>query len=98
MKKLTSLSLAVTLLCGAAWSQADTLSVPIGQQAGASASQLPSNGTSSAQVAQRHGQPTTRHPAVGQPPISRWDYPGFSVYFEHDKVIHSVRQHQPRTQ
>ena len=28
--------------------------------------------------------------AVGQPPITRWDYPGFSVYFEHDRVLHTV--------
>ena len=29
-----------------------------------------------------------------QPPITRWDYPSFSVYFEHDKVIHAVAKHQ----
>ena len=29
-------------------------------------------------------------PAVGNPPISRWEYPGFVVYFEHEHVIHSV--------
>jgi hypothetical protein len=23
-------------------------------------------------------------------PITRWDYPQFSVYFEHDRVLHSV--------
>jgi hypothetical protein len=27
---------------------------------------------------------------VGKPPISRWEYPGFIVYFESDHVIHSV--------
>jgi len=27
---------------------------------------------------------------VGKPPISRWEYPGFVVYFEHEHVIHSV--------
>ena len=32
----------------------------------------------------------TKVPAVGKPPISRWEYPGFVVYFEHDHVIHSV--------
>ena len=40
------------------------------------------------------GAPSRRHAAVGQPPITRWDYPGFSVYFEYDKVINSVRQHK----
>jgi len=37
------------------------------------------------------GEPTQRYPAVGAPPISRWDYPGFVVYFENDRVVHAVR-------
>ena len=39
--------------------------------------------------------PTTEHPSVGNPPITRWDYREFSVYFEHTHVINSVRHHQP---
>jgi hypothetical protein len=31
-----------------------------------------------------------RHPTVGAPPITRWDYNGFSVVFEKDRVIDSV--------
>jgi hypothetical protein len=27
---------------------------------------------------------------VGDPPISRWVYDHFTVYFEYDKVLHSV--------
>jgi hypothetical protein len=27
---------------------------------------------------------------VGAPPITRWDYPNFSVFFEGDRVIHAV--------
>jgi hypothetical protein len=46
-------------------------------------------------VTQRFGEPSKRHTAVGQPPITRWDYPGFSVYFEYDRVIDSVRQRRP---
>jgi len=41
-------------------------------------------------VEARFGQPANRHSAVGQPPITRWDYPGFAVYFEHQYVIHAV--------
>jgi hypothetical protein len=37
------------------------------------------------------GAPDERHAAVGNPPITRWDYPGFVVFFEHDRVIHAVR-------
>ena len=29
-------------------------------------------------------------PALGNPPITRWDYPQFSVYFENDRVLHTV--------
>ncbi|MBF0673706.1 phosphodiesterase [Pseudomonas sp.] len=76
-------------------SLADTLSVPVGQQ-GTAAQSLPKQGETQHSVKQRFGQPDQQHPAVGQPPISRWDYPGFSVYFETDRVIDSVRQHQPR--
>ncbi|HTV52634.1 MAG TPA: hypothetical protein VME21_15705 [Steroidobacteraceae bacterium] len=36
------------------------------------------------------GAPTTRHAAVGDPPITRWDYPSFAVFFERDIVIHAV--------
>ena len=42
------------------------------------------------QVASKFGAPATKVPAVGKPPISRWEYPGFIVYFEHEHVIHSV--------
>lgn len=38
----------------------------------------------------RYGAPTTRYEAVGKPPITRWDYPTFIVYFEGDRVIHAV--------
>jgi hypothetical protein len=27
---------------------------------------------------------------VGDPPITRWEYPGFVVYFEHHLVVHTV--------
>ena len=32
----------------------------------------------------------TAMPPSGKPPITRWDYDGFSVYFEHQHVIHAV--------
>jgi hypothetical protein len=50
----------------------------------------PGRGTTMHAVEQRFGQPAQRHATVGQPPITRWDYPGFSVFFEKDRVIHSV--------
>ena len=50
----------------------------------------PTRGMTMDQVASKFGAPATKVPAVGKPPISRWEYPGFIVYFEHEHVIHSV--------
>ena len=50
----------------------------------------PERGTTQAQVESKWGAPTSKVAAVGEPPISRWEYPGFTVYFEHDRVIHAV--------
>jgi hypothetical protein len=51
---------------------------------------LPGNGLTMAEVEQRFGSPTERAPAVGEPPITRWTYDDYSVYFEHELVIESV--------
>ncbi len=51
---------------------------------------LPSNGLDKQEVEQRYGVPNERHAPVGEPPITRWVYDGYSVYFEHDLVIESV--------
>jgi hypothetical protein len=50
----------------------------------------PNRGMSMSAVEAKFGQPANRHNAVGEPPITRWDYPGFSVYFERQFVIHAV--------
>ncbi len=52
--------------------------------------QLPANGQSEADVITEYGSPTARHEAVGDPPITRWDYANYSVYFEYDLVLFSV--------
>ena len=56
----------------------------------------PRNGITMTQVRQQYGSPVTEHPAVGEPPITRWDYEGYSVFFEHDLVLHSVIHHQAK--
>jgi hypothetical protein len=50
----------------------------------------PSRGMTMHAVETKFGAPQERHGAVGEPPISRWDYPGFKVFFEKDRVIHAV--------
>ncbi|MCJ8167709.1 phosphodiesterase [Atopomonas sediminilitoris] len=80
------------LLSSAAHAQ--SLSIPLGQQGDALVNS-PSRGQSPSQVLEQFGLPQAQHPAVGSPPITRWDYPHFSVYFEHQHVINSVLKHQP---
>jgi hypothetical protein len=50
----------------------------------------PERGSTMTTVERKFGAPVTRHPTVGAPPITRWDYAGFSVFFERDRVIHAV--------
>ncbi|HLQ85481.1 MAG TPA: hypothetical protein VK110_04945 [Salinisphaeraceae bacterium] len=51
---------------------------------------LPRRGTSMQQVLARHGEPQTRHAAIGEPPITRWDYAKYSLYFERNLLLHAV--------
>ena len=53
----------------------------------------PTRGMSMANVEREFGQAEQTSSAVGEPPIIRWDYPTFIVYFEHNTVIHSVVPH-----
>ena len=50
-------------------------------------------GLTKSDVEQRYGRPNERRAPVGEPPISRWLYDDYSVYFEHDLVIESVLNH-----
>lgn len=75
--KLTALTLAITL-----W-------VPLA----ASATEVPARGMSQQQVRERFGAPRQVQPPVGQPPITRWHYPDFTVYFENQRALHSVMEH-----
>ena len=61
--------------------------LPVG---GSAPSALPANNVTMASVIEAFGEPSRRAPAVGEPPITRWYYPAFTVYFEHDRVITSV--------
>jgi hypothetical protein len=70
----------------------DTLLVKSVDAAQPTSTERPARGTSMASVETRFGPPATRSNAVGQPPITRWDYADFAVYFEYDHVVHSVRR------
>jgi hypothetical protein len=79
---------AAPLLAGP--SRAETIAVEDGIAVKESDVATPTRGMSMDQVATKFGAPVAKVPAVGKPPISRWEYPGFIVYFEHEHVIHSV--------
>lgn len=51
---------------------------------------VPTRGMDMANVRNVFGEPGQEHGPVGDPPITRWDYNGYSVFFEHDKVLHTV--------
>ena len=86
------------LLCGCAAASAavaDTVVVNDQVQVRQSQLQVPKRGLTMSQVEKQFGAPVTRHPTVGggsphQPPITRWDYTGFSVIFERDRVVDAV--------
>jgi hypothetical protein len=69
---------------------AETIVVDDQVQIRDSGTEKPKRGITMTQVEAKFGAPVTKHDAVGAPPITRWDYAGFSVFFEHDRVIHAV--------
>jgi len=76
-------------MCAAA--SAETLQMGSGENAAIfEQAGKPTRGMTQARVEQQYGSPTAKQSAVGDPPITRWDYAGFVVFFEHDRVIHSV--------
>ena len=83
-----NLLLAAVLASGLA--QAETIAIDNGIAVKESDVATPTRGMTMEQVATKFGPPATKVPAVGKPPISRWEYPGFVVYFEFEHVIHSV--------
>ncbi|MET0986927.1 MAG: hypothetical protein ABW034_16140 [Steroidobacteraceae bacterium] len=86
MLRSLTLSCLLAAALAASISRAEELAVP----EATAAADRPSRGMSMHTVESRYGEPTKRLEAVGQPPITRWEYPGFVVYFENQMVIHAV--------
>ncbi len=83
--------LALLIGCAIAGGVAAETVVVDGQvQVAPSSIARPRRGTTMRVVRAKFGAPQRRFPAVGKPPITRWDYPAFSVYFEYNRVVHSV--------
>ena len=67
---------------------ADVLLIEQVRQAGRMA--VPENGQTQAEVESRFGAPASKGSPVGDPPITRWDYEHWNVYFEYDRVLFTV--------
>jgi hypothetical protein len=73
--------------------RADTLIIEGLEQAQQTAAKRPARGMTMDKVASKWGAPAVKDAAVGKPPITRWEYPDFIVFFEYDHVIHAVATH-----
>jgi len=94
MKYLTLLLFVTALLpLSHAEVHADTLLIDIVENSPANGNKeirRPERGQSMELVLRSFGEPDSIQPAVGDPPITRWAYQRFTVYFEHQSVITSV--------
>lgn len=89
MRKSLLPLLVLTVGLGAAEASAQNLQMADPPAASASAV-VPTRGMSMADVERKFGAPSSKVAPVGNPPIARWAYPGFVVYFEYDHVVHTV--------
>jgi hypothetical protein len=104
MKKTTILTWATFTMVGLIpLASADVLSMPQPDEPAASppatsitqttSQTMPGRGMHMDQVEAKFGTPKEKIPAVGNPPISRWVYDNYTVYFERDIVLDSVLHH-----
>ncbi len=82
LRKLTLLALVFGFI-GTAY--ADTFDMAPAENAA-----RPTRGMQQDVVEAKFGIPQSRDAAIGDPPISRWEYKDFVVFFEYDRVIHAV--------
>ncbi len=88
---VTLVSVAFAGIAGAPLALGQNVEMPAAQPAATQAGvTVPTRGMSKTQVEGNFGAPAERFAAVGQPPITRWVYPTFVVYFEYDHVVHAV--------
>jgi hypothetical protein len=88
--KLAALVASALMVTGVA--RADTLLVENVDQTAATSDTRPNRGMTKARVEDRFGAPVKKVAAVGDPPISSWEYPDYVVYFEYDRVLHAVEK------
>ena len=90
-KKISAIILLTLSFAFAGEISADTLDMS-GQDRASTFDQAgkPTRGMTQQKVEANFGAPQSARDAVGEPPISRWEYANFVVFFEYDRVIHAV--------
>lgn len=73
------------------------LSLTLLASAPALAATIPERGSTMDSVRAQLGSPNDILPAVGNPPITRWVYPDFTVYFEYNLALDTVMNEQSYT-
>ena len=70
--------------------QADVVKLPSQAPQVVTSDAAPVRGMTKQQVESSFGAPMAMSGPVGTPAIYRWDYADYSVFFEHNYVIHAV--------
>ena len=86
--KLLAILASALLVSGAV--RADTLLIEKLDEPEAVEMRRPVRGMTMTGVESTFGAPVARRAAVGDPPITRWEYSDYTVFFEYDRVIHTV--------
>lgn len=93
MGKLSAVLFASTIIAQSSF--AEVIKIPVSKQAVDRQSLiLPRHGQSKQAVEKQFGTPQVINAAVGKPPISSWQYADHIVYFEYNRVLHSVLKYR----
>ena len=96
MGKRIATAFMMGLACVMTPAHAEVIKLSVGEQASEKQQmERPKNGMSRDQVRAHFGEPLNTTAAVGDPPISSWEYADYYVYFEYGLVLHTVLKHVP---
>lgn len=93
LRKLIKPLLLLSLFCLSSGILAETLSIINQPENSADGVLRPERGMQMQQVEASYGNPLRINAAIGEPPITSWVYDKYTVYFEHEYVIHAAIHH-----
>ncbi len=98
MKPNLSILLAAIFSISIFSAHAEEVKIPVGAQGQSVDIKVPSKGMTQKRVKELFGEPLQIAAPVGDPPITRWDYDKFTVFFEYKHTIHAVIKPQNNNQ